>query len=68
MIYQRQPTWNQRDSEHEIEASDQIPHPYEWRSNFLPLGQKASNARGMPRGGGGCLIFDLTGTSDFDDG
>ena len=25
MIYQ--PTWNQRDSKHEIEASDQIPHP-----------------------------------------
>ena len=40
-----------------------FPTPYEWWSNSLPPGQeKASNARGMPGGGGRCWSFDLTGT------
>ena len=55
MIYQ--PTWNQRDLQHEIEASDQIPHPL-WVVIKCP---PSRSGRGVecPRR---CWSFDLTGT------
>ena len=65
MIYQ--PRWNQCDSEHEIEASDQIPHPL-WVAIKCPpsrVGEGVKCPGYAQGGGGGRLSFDLTGTLEY---
>ena len=62
MIHQT--TSNQCDSQHEIEASDQIPHPLRVVIKCHPShAGKGVKCPGYAwEGGGGCWSFDLTGT------